>query len=191
VVGGDAEDLPFVAGSFDCVASAFGAMFAPRPEPAAAELAELLRSLELALKGPGFAAAFEAFQRSMGLDRVPEPLRSLVLAAQEVRPDVVLGYWHEVMRTDPEDMQARIEEITQRSDAPYLAVFGRALAPTERDYMVDRINGLQLDEWPGSGHFVHLADVERFTTLAPRSSNSAPQSNRARSARPAASRAGS
>jgi pimeloyl-ACP methyl ester carboxylesterase/SAM-dependent methyltransferase len=126
--------------------------------------AQLLRSLEPALKGPGFAAAFEAFQRSMGLDRVPEPLRSLVLAAQEVRPDVVLGYWDEVMRTDLDEMQARIEEIAQRNDAPYLAVFGRALGPTERDYMVDRINGLQLDEWPGSGHFVHLADVERFTT---------------------------
>src|SRR5581483_2899634 len=35
---GDAEDLPFVAGSCDRVSSAFGAMFAPRPERAASEV---------------------------------------------------------------------------------------------------------------------------------------------------------
>jgi ubiquinone/menaquinone biosynthesis C-methylase UbiE len=40
---GDAEDLPFVAGSFDCVASSFGAMFAPRPGQAAAELFRVVR----------------------------------------------------------------------------------------------------------------------------------------------------
>jgi SAM-dependent methyltransferase len=34
----DAEDLPFDEGAFDVVASAFGAMFAPRPAVAAAEL---------------------------------------------------------------------------------------------------------------------------------------------------------
>lgn len=37
-VEADAEDLPFEDGRFDCVTSAFGAMFAPRPEVVAAEL---------------------------------------------------------------------------------------------------------------------------------------------------------
>jgi SAM-dependent methyltransferase len=40
---GDAEDLPFGDGSFDVVLSAFGAMFAPRHEVAAGELARVLR----------------------------------------------------------------------------------------------------------------------------------------------------
>lgn len=35
---GDAEELPFADGEFDVVISMFGAMFAPRPERAAAEL---------------------------------------------------------------------------------------------------------------------------------------------------------
>jgi SAM-dependent methyltransferase len=39
----DAEDLPFEDGRFDVVASAFGAMFAPRPELVAKELARLAR----------------------------------------------------------------------------------------------------------------------------------------------------
>jgi SAM-dependent methyltransferase len=40
---GDAEDLPFVANSFDRVGSVFGAMFAPRAEQAAGELLRVVR----------------------------------------------------------------------------------------------------------------------------------------------------
>ncbi|HLI78304.1 MAG TPA: class I SAM-dependent methyltransferase [Acidobacteriaceae bacterium] len=40
---GDAEALPYEAGSFDAVVSMFGAMFAPRPETVASELARVLR----------------------------------------------------------------------------------------------------------------------------------------------------
>ena len=40
---GDAEKLPYPDGSFDAVVSMFGAMFAPRPELVAAELARVLK----------------------------------------------------------------------------------------------------------------------------------------------------
>ena len=40
---GDAERLPFADGEFDCVLSSFGAMFAPRPRVAAAELTRVAR----------------------------------------------------------------------------------------------------------------------------------------------------
>ena len=40
---GDAEDLPYADGAFDVVTSAFGVMFAPRPERAAAELIRVCR----------------------------------------------------------------------------------------------------------------------------------------------------
>jgi ubiquinone/menaquinone biosynthesis C-methylase UbiE len=42
-VEADVEDLPFEDRSFDCVTSAFGAMFAPRPEVAARELFRVVR----------------------------------------------------------------------------------------------------------------------------------------------------
>jgi SAM-dependent methyltransferase len=41
---GDAEALPYADGSFDAVVTMFGAMFAPRPEKAAEELARVCRS---------------------------------------------------------------------------------------------------------------------------------------------------
>ena len=40
---GDAEALPYASGSFDTVVTMFGAMFAPRPERAAAELLRMTR----------------------------------------------------------------------------------------------------------------------------------------------------
>lgn len=40
---GDAEELPYPDGSFDIVASIYGAMFAPRPERVAAEMARVCR----------------------------------------------------------------------------------------------------------------------------------------------------
>ena len=40
---GDAEDLPYKDGEFDIVVTMFGAMFAPRPERAAAELVRVCR----------------------------------------------------------------------------------------------------------------------------------------------------
>ena len=43
LIEGDAEQLPFEAGSFDRVLSVFGAMFAPRHEQAAAELTRVCR----------------------------------------------------------------------------------------------------------------------------------------------------
>lgn len=53
---GDAEQLPYPDASFDAVVSMFGAMFAPRPELVASELARVLRSggrLAMANWNPG------------------------------------------------------------------------------------------------------------------------------------------
>jgi pimeloyl-ACP methyl ester carboxylesterase len=125
--------------------------------------AQLVRRLAPALNSPRFAAAFEPFQQSTGLDLVAEPLRSHVLAIQDARPELVLGYWDQVIRSDPDELQAWIEETLHRIDAPYLGIFGRTLEPGERDYTIQQITDLQLEEWPGSGHFVQLSNLERFT----------------------------
>jgi ubiquinone/menaquinone biosynthesis C-methylase UbiE len=42
-VEGDAEDLPFEGGRFDCVLSVFGAMLSPRPDRSASELFRVAR----------------------------------------------------------------------------------------------------------------------------------------------------
>jgi pimeloyl-ACP methyl ester carboxylesterase len=126
-------------------------------------LAQLLRRLEPALRGPSFTEAFRPFQQSMGLDRVPEPMRSRVLAGQRLRQDIVIGYWEEMLQTDPQEMQARVNDEAHRIACPYLALFGRGLEQREREHMTTLVSTVQIEEWPGSGHFVHLAELERFS----------------------------
>jgi pimeloyl-ACP methyl ester carboxylesterase len=125
--------------------------------------AHVVRQLEPALRGSGFADAFAPFQRSMGLDLVPEPLRAVALDSQDVRREVVLGYWDQLLRTDPDELQAWVEEVAGRIDVPCLAMFGHELSPGERNYLRRVVPRAQLEEWPGRGHFVHLADADRFS----------------------------
>jgi pimeloyl-ACP methyl ester carboxylesterase len=126
--------------------------------------ARMVRSLWPALSGPNFAAAFEPFQQSIGVDRIPEPRRTDVLRTQDIRQDLVLGYWNELMHTPPDEMQTRIDATSRRIACAYLAVFGRTLERNERDDLVRRIPHAEIEEWPDGGHCVHLVDVDRFTT---------------------------
>ena len=109
--------------------------------------ARLVQHLAPALRGPGFAEAFAPIQRSMRLDLLPEPV------AQDIRQDVVLGYWDELLRTDPERMQRRIEAIADRLAVPVLAI-----AAEPQPYPPAG----EVEIWPGSGHMLHLVEADRF-----------------------------
>jgi pimeloyl-ACP methyl ester carboxylesterase len=60
-------------------------------------------------------------------------------------------------------MQARVDNVARQIACPYLAVFGRRLERTEREHITTLVSTVQIEEWPASGHFVHLAELERFS----------------------------
>jgi pimeloyl-ACP methyl ester carboxylesterase len=122
----------------------------------------MLQQVEPALRGAGFAAAFEPIRKSIGVERLPEPLRSRTLATQTVQQNLVLAYWDEPLRLSPEELQAQVDETAQRITVPYLAVFGHRLADEERMRLQGRLCGLELEEWPDRGHMVHLMEPDRF-----------------------------
>ena len=124
--------------------------------------ARLLQQLAPALRGPGFAAAFEPIRQSIGVELLPEPLQSATLATQTVRQDVVLAYWDGILRRSPEELQAEIDAAARRIAAPYLAVFGHRLAGDERATLHSLLPCLELEEWPDRGHMVHLMEPDRF-----------------------------
>jgi pimeloyl-ACP methyl ester carboxylesterase len=124
--------------------------------------AELARRLEPALRGPGFAEVWPTFESSLGLERIPEPVRSLVLDAHDVEQETVVGYWETMLRTDPRELQAWIDtEVLPRLDIPCLGVFGRPTTQGERERFA-RLPDVQLEVWAGHGHLVHLVDPDRF-----------------------------
>ena len=125
--------------------------------------AQLVRRLEPALRGPGFAEVWPMFESSLGLERLPEPMRSLVLATHEVKNEVVIAYWEMVLRSDPAELQAWIDTIMAKLDIPCLGVFGRLITDDERERF-ERLPDVELEEWVGDGHFVHLVDPDRFAS---------------------------
>ena len=125
--------------------------------------ARLLQRLEPALRGPGFADAWRTFEDSLGLERIPEPTRTLVLETHEVTQDVVVGYLETAMRTDPDELQAFVDSQIRKLSVPYLGVFGRPITDGERERL-GWLPDAQLEEWVGDGHFVHLVDPDRFAT---------------------------
>jgi pimeloyl-ACP methyl ester carboxylesterase len=125
--------------------------------------AALVRQLEPALRGPGFTQVWPTFEDTLGLERIPEPVRSLVLATHEVNQDVVVGYFELLLRTDPDELQGEIDARIHELDVPCLGVFGRPVTDGERERF-EWLPDAQLEEWTGDGHFVHLVEPDRFVT---------------------------
>jgi SAM-dependent methyltransferase len=70
---GDAEDLPYADGSFDAVVTMFGAMFAPRPEVVASELARVLKPGGLLAMANWNPESFTGKMFKVGSGHVPPP----------------------------------------------------------------------------------------------------------------------
>ena len=70
---GDAEQLPYADASFDAVVTMFGAMFAPRPELVASELARVLKPGGLLAMANWNPASFTGQMFKLGSFHVPPP----------------------------------------------------------------------------------------------------------------------
>lgn len=123
--------------------------------------AQMLHQIAPMLRGPAFGQVWPDIENTLGLDRIPEPARTLVLGTHKVRQDVVIGYWDQVLNTEPAELQAWIDDQAARIRVPCLAVFGRPTTDGERERL-GRLPDAQIEEWPGDGHFVHLVDPGRF-----------------------------
>jgi pimeloyl-ACP methyl ester carboxylesterase len=123
--------------------------------------AQMLHQIAPMLHGPAFHQVWPNIENSLGLDRIPEPTRTLVRGTHRVEQDVVLGYWDQVLTTAPAEMQAWIDAKAAGIQVPCLAVFGRPATDGERNRLGD-LPDMQIEEWAGDGHFVHLVDPGRF-----------------------------
>lgn len=123
--------------------------------------ATLVRTMERQLRGDAFAQAFQPFERSIGVDALPEPIRLPIAARRRVRQDLVLGYWRELFETEPARLQAWIDETLAEVDVPVLALFGGPVSPDDRQRFA-RLAQARVEEWAGAGHVLHLVDPDRF-----------------------------
>jgi pimeloyl-ACP methyl ester carboxylesterase len=125
-------------------------------------LMRMSQQMEPVLRGPHFATAFQPIRQGIGIEMLPEPLRSSTQSTQSVRQDLVVAYWYDVGRPSPQEMQAMVDDATSRITAPYLTIFGHQLPREDRDYLREQLPALEFEEWPDRGHMVHLMEPGRF-----------------------------
>ena len=90
----------------------------------------MVQQAEPMLRSERFLTAFNVFEQTMGLDLLSPELRADVVANRRVDRELVLGYWEEVLRSDPIELQRRIDRQAASVTVPCLAVFGHDLSPT-------------------------------------------------------------
>jgi SAM-dependent methyltransferase len=104
---GDAEQLPYGDGQFDVVVSMFGAMFAPRPERVAAELARVCRSGGTIAMANWTPAGFVGKSFAVTARHVPPPdgIPAPILWGKEEIVRERLGPWTSSIAASPRLLQ--------------------------------------------------------------------------------------
>ena len=147
---GDAENLPYPDGNFDIVTSMFGAMFAPRPEVVAAELARVCRPggvIAMANWTPeGFVA--KTFAASNRYLPPPEGIEPPVLWGDEKTVRQRLGAHVSEIRTT-----RRVAEFNfEFPPSEVAAFFRRYFGPTQ----------VAFSRLPSDAQASYLADLENL-----------------------------
>lgn len=126
---GDAEALPYADASFDTVVSMFGAMFAPRPELVASELARVLKPGGLLAMANWNPASFTGRMFKVGSQHVPHP--------PTIPPPVLWGdeaFVHERLSSGFDHIETEIIPIEfdmPVSPAGAVAFFRKYFGPTQ------------------------------------------------------------
>jgi pimeloyl-ACP methyl ester carboxylesterase len=96
-------------------------------------------------------------------DTVPDAVRRTIEAhAAKAPQDVVLGVYDFLLRTDDDALLAAAQDLMENIDAPYLLIHGAEPSPEYIEWVKAHLRNVTIEVWPGGGHFLHLADPQRF-----------------------------
>jgi pimeloyl-ACP methyl ester carboxylesterase len=124
-----------------------------------------LRSMAEQLRGPAFPGIWAGFLATMHIDLLPPDAQALLRATSTPHQHLVLGYWHDVLTRDPDEMNAMAEagQATLRTgDVPYMYVAGEDVEADYRAWLLEQLPQATIKVLPGSGHFPQLAHPEPF-----------------------------
>jgi ubiquinone/menaquinone biosynthesis C-methylase UbiE len=129
---GDAESLDFPDGSFDTVITMFGAMFAPRPEKASAEMIRVCRSGGRIVMANWTPTGFIGKMFKIGISHVPPPPNMPLPVLWGVESNV-----HERLKDGIADLQCKPALITFNfpfSPEEVVAHYRKYFGPTQKAF---------------------------------------------------------
>jgi len=128
-------------------------------------VAKLLQPMKARIRGADFPYVWANMQQSFRTDLLPPDARALVMANSDPRQDLVCSYWAELLDESPEELTAALVADMHTLAAigiPYVLIAGAELRPEIRQLISDILPEARVEVWAGSGHFPHLAHLDRF-----------------------------
>ncbi len=130
--------------------------------------AQLVHSIHDRLDSDAFPQVWQMFWNSMGIDQLPGEAQQLLHASSRPRRELVVSYWRDLLERPEDELAALMDEalaVIRTARTPYAFVLGRPLEATEAQWLRDRLPGATVTVVPGSGHFPHLGDPQRFAQI--------------------------
>ncbi len=120
-------------------------------------------SLLPVLTTPQFEAAFDAMFVHLEAAALPPATSARLKNLRRYDRDVVLGIWGGGLEeTTPAALTQYSAELLGNVRTPYLALYGSEPSPAYRSWLLATKPDIVVEAWPGSGHYPHLVDPERF-----------------------------
>ncbi|WP_329138644.1 alpha/beta hydrolase [Streptomyces sp. NBC_01476] len=126
----------------------------------AGPFAQMLRSAEAELRGPGWEAVWDSLLTGMRIDLLAPEARELVRTATEPRQDLLLGYWSELLDTPAEELgerRARELDTIRARGTGYHHIAGGDVPPAYQEWLESRLPDVTVTVLAGGGHFPHVA----------------------------------
>jgi pimeloyl-ACP methyl ester carboxylesterase len=127
----------------------------------------IMHSIGEQLRGPAFPSMWQVFADSWHVEDLPPSAQEIVRGTCDPRQDLVVGYWRDAMERDPAEMEQFVTDTlaTLREKRTRVrAVFG-AVEQAALEHMREHVPQAEIDVWPDSGHFPHLAHPDQFAAI--------------------------
>ncbi|MFY1615942.1 alpha/beta fold hydrolase [Micromonospora sp. WMMD736] len=126
-----------------------------------------VRQAEPTLSGPQWRQVWDAMLAGMGIESLPAEARAIVTTATDPRPDLLLGYWDEVLHSSDADIaagrSADLRTIAERG-VPYRWVTSFEPPARYLAWLTEALPEAEVTVLPGS-HFPHLAEPATVARL--------------------------
>ena len=125
----------------------------------------LLQSVKGQILGDGFAGVWATMEQGFRLDLLSPSARAVVARTSSPRQDLVVSYWDELLSRTPDEFAAQVSsgiEAVAQAGVPYLLVLGSEPPPEVARWLHGLLPQIEIEVWPDTGHFPHLAYPGRF-----------------------------
>ncbi|MEU7949237.1 alpha/beta hydrolase [Micromonospora taraxaci] len=126
-----------------------------------------VRQAEPTLRGPEWRRVWDAQLAGMGIESLPTEAREIVTTATDPRPDLLLGYWGEILHGSDEGIAAErfrdLRSIAERK-IPYRWVTSSEPPARYLAWLTEALPEVDVTVLPGS-HFPHLAEPATIARL--------------------------